>query len=118
MINDFNLLLLAFKVKNNLIKNNVILTYVNEVHQHGTRQSLSGTFYVVTHDTKYGQADFYRRGLIKFNELQIELKVYEPFPLLNLMSANTCMSNLLMKTNKNHFEICTESLYSCLELLT
>ena len=81
MINDFNLLLLAFKVKNNLIKNNVILTYVNEVHQHGTRQSLSGTFYVVTHDTKYGQADFYRRGLIKFNELPDRIKRLRTLPL-------------------------------------
>ena len=50
------------------------LTYVNEIHEHGTRHSLSETFYVITHETKYGEADFFRRGLIKFNELPDNIK--------------------------------------------
>lgn len=74
LVNDYHLLLLAFKVKHNLIKNNISLNYVSNVHAHGTRHSLSGNFYVVSHQTNYGAADFYRRGLIKYNELPDVLK--------------------------------------------
>ena len=74
VMNDFNLLILAFKIKHNLIKNNVALTFVENIHNHGTRHSLSGNFYVVGHETQYGLADFYRRGLIKYNELPDEIK--------------------------------------------
>jgi hypothetical protein len=72
LINDFHLLVLAFKIKHNMIKNNVTLQYVRDIHNYGTRQS--NNFYVYTHETRYGEADFYKRGLIKFNELRDNLK--------------------------------------------
>ena len=72
VISEFYLLLLAFKVKNNMIKNNVVLQYVENIHRYGTRQSHS--FYVFMHETRFGIADFYKRGLIKFNELTHDLR--------------------------------------------
>lgn len=74
VVNDYCLLVLAFKIKHNLIKNNVTIQYVCELHSHGTRHSLSDNFYVLRHESKYGIADFYRRGLIMFNELPDSLK--------------------------------------------
>jgi Reverse transcriptase (RNA-dependent DNA polymerase) len=74
VISDYNLLILAFKIKNGLIKNNVALNYVRDIHSRGTRHSLSENFYVVTPKSKFGQADFYRRGLIKYNELHDDVK--------------------------------------------
>ena len=56
------------------IKNNIALRYISDIHSHGTRQSLSGNFYVIGFKTKYGDADFYRRGLIRYNELNSDLK--------------------------------------------
>lgn len=81
VINDYNLLILAFKIRNNLIKNNVVLRFVNEIHSQGTRSSLGGHFYVVPYETSYGKADFYRRGLIRFNELPSDLKNIRTLPL-------------------------------------
>lgn len=81
VVNDFSLLILAFKIKNNLIKNNVTLHYVREVHNYGTRTSLSDNFYVVRHESKYGMADFYRRGLIMFNELPDSIKRFSRLSL-------------------------------------
>jgi hypothetical protein len=72
LINEFYLLLVAFKIKHNLIKNNVAISYVNEVHNYNTRRR--GDFYVYSYNSKYGYADFYRRGLIRYNELPSELK--------------------------------------------
>lgn len=72
VMNDYFLLVLAFKIKNNLVKNNIAVQYVNDVHRYGTRQV--GNFYVVNSDTRFFAADFYRRGLIKFNEMNDSLK--------------------------------------------
>ena len=58
VINDFHLLVLAFKVKHNMVKNNVALHYVQNIHQFGTRQSKK--FYVYTHESRFGLADFKR----------------------------------------------------------
>jgi hypothetical protein len=71
-INEYHLLINAFKIKHNLIKNNVAIRYVNEVHNYNTRRR--GDFYVYNFTSRYGYADFYRRGLIKYNELPHELK--------------------------------------------
>lgn len=73
-VNNLHLLVLAFKIKHGMIKNNIVLRYVNEIHTRGTRFSLSDNFYVLAYETAYGHADFYRRGLIKFNELPDTLK--------------------------------------------
>jgi hypothetical protein len=72
LINDLHLTLTAYKIKHNLIKNNVAIRYVNEVHSYNTRRR--GDFYVFNFQSRYGYADFYRRGLIKYNELPSELK--------------------------------------------
>ncbi|CRK87125.1 CLUMA_CG000913, isoform A [Clunio marinus] len=72
VLNDYHLLILAFKIKNNLLKNNIEINYVNEIHRYGTRQV--GNFHIIKYETRYGKADFYRRGLIKFNEMPNELK--------------------------------------------
>jgi hypothetical protein len=72
LINDLYLLLIAFKIKHNLIKNNIAIQYVNEVHDYNTRRR--GDFYVYSFRSRYGYADFYRRGLIRFNELPHEIK--------------------------------------------
>jgi hypothetical protein len=71
---DFNLLILAFKIKYGLVKNNVAVHYVRDIHRYDTRQR--GDFYVYSVETKYGHADFYRRGLIKFNELPSSIKSF------------------------------------------
>lgn len=72
VVNDFHLLILAFKINHGLIKNNVALTYVSDIHNYGTRQRQN--FYVYSHESRYGKADFYKRGLIKYNELDGEIK--------------------------------------------
>lgn len=72
VVNDFHLLVLAFKINHGLIKNNVALTYVNDIHNYGTRQR--NNFYIYSHESRYGQADFYKRGLIKYNELDSNVK--------------------------------------------
>jgi hypothetical protein len=71
-VSELHLLVTAFKIKNNMIKNNVAITYVSEVHQYDTRRR--GDFYVYGYESRYGAADFYRRGLIKFNELPSNFK--------------------------------------------
>lgn len=81
VVNEFCLLVLAFKIKHNLIKNNITLQYVRDIHSHGTRHSLSDNFYVLRHESKYGIADFYRRGLILYNELPDEVKRYSRLSL-------------------------------------
>lgn len=72
VISEFNILIIAFKIKHNIIKNNIVLRYVGDIHEYGTRQI--NNFYVYTHQSSYGDADFYRRGLIKFNELSDRFK--------------------------------------------
>lgn len=72
VMNDYHLLIIAFKIRNNLLKNNIELKYINEIHSHGTRRV--GNFHVVKYETRYGLADFYRRGLIKFNEMPESIK--------------------------------------------
>jgi dimeric dUTPase (all-alpha-NTP-PPase superfamily) len=76
---DYNLLILAFKIKNNLIKNNVVIQYVEDIHRYNTRQR--GDFYVYSYQTRYGYADFYKRGLIKYNELPSSIKCFHSLSL-------------------------------------
>lgn len=79
VLNDYNLLILAFKIRHNLITNNVTTRYVNEIHNYGTRQR--NNFHIIRFETNYGYADFYRRGLIKYNELNDDLKRFRTLGL-------------------------------------
>lgn len=78
-LNDYNLLVLAFKIRHNLITNNITTRYVNEIHNYGTRQV--NNFHIIRYETNYGYADFYRRGLIKYNELSDDLKRFRTLGL-------------------------------------
>jgi hypothetical protein len=88
---DLNLLTLAFKIKNGLIKNNVVIQYVGDIHTHDTRQR--GDFYVYTHETRYGFADFYKRGLIKFNELPSTVKLFRSLSIFKTRLREYLYSN-------------------------
>ena len=71
-MNEFNLLLLAFKITNNLLRNNVDLRRTSDVHNHNTRQS--SHFYVDNYQTSFGHANFFTRGIIAYNNLEPALK--------------------------------------------
>lgn len=71
-MNQYNLLLLAFKITNNQLRNNVELRRVGDVHQHNTRQSTH--FYVDNFQTSFGHANFFTRGMIAYNNLEPALK--------------------------------------------
>jgi hypothetical protein len=72
LLNELQLVIIAFKIKHNLIKNNVAIKYVNQIHNYNTRRR--GDFVIYNHESKFGKADFFRRGLIKFNELPMIFK--------------------------------------------
>ena len=82
VINDYHLLILAFKIKHNLIKHNSIIQYVNEVHSYNTRQT--GNFYVTAYETRYGCANFYHRGLTKYNQLSDSVKKFHTIKIFKL----------------------------------
>ena len=44
-----------------------VIHYVRDIHERSTRRQ--SDFYVYPYESKYGAADFYRRGSIKYNEL-------------------------------------------------
>jgi hypothetical protein len=71
-LNDYHLLVLAFKIKHNLIKNNVAIQFISDIHRYNTRQR--NNFYVYSFETNFGKHDFYRRGLLAYNELNDYLK--------------------------------------------
>jgi Reverse transcriptase (RNA-dependent DNA polymerase) len=66
-LNEYNLLLLAFKISHNLLVNNVELRIVSEVHRYETRQR--NHFYVENFQTRFGFANFFTRGMIAYNNL-------------------------------------------------
>lgn len=72
VMNEYNLLLLAFKITNNLLRNNVELQLVSEVHEYNTRQR--NNFYISHYQTSFGFANFFTRGMIAFNNLEPSLK--------------------------------------------
>ena len=49
-----------------------VIHYVRDIHERSTRRQ--SDFYVYPYESKYGAADFYRRGLIKYNELGDDLR--------------------------------------------
>lgn len=71
VMNDYNLILMAFKINHNLLRNNVEIRRVNEVHQYQTRQT--NHFYIERYETNFGFSNFFKRGLIKYNQLDANL---------------------------------------------
>lgn len=74
-LNEYLLLILAFKLKFNLIKNEVEIKKINDIHQRNTRRGTD--FYVQPYKTKFGLADFFCRGLLKFNELPDDMRKFK-----------------------------------------
>ena len=71
-LNTYNMLILAFKISHNLLTNNVELRLVSDLHDHQTRQR--NNFYVENYQTRFGFANFFTRGLLIYNSLDIRLK--------------------------------------------
>ena len=72
VMNEYNLLVLAFKIHHNLIRNNVETPRISEVHNYGTRQR--DHFYVQATATRFGLSNFFKRGLTAFNNLENRIK--------------------------------------------
>jgi hypothetical protein len=72
VMNRYSLILLAFKITHNLIRNNVELRLISEIHNYRTRQQ--NHYYVQNYQTSFGLANFFTRGLIAYNELDNQLK--------------------------------------------
>jgi hypothetical protein len=72
VMNDYNLILFAFKITHNLLRNNVELRLVSDIHRYPTRQQTH--FYVENFQTSFGLANFFTRGLIAYNNLDRSLK--------------------------------------------
>lgn len=66
-MNQYNLLLLAFRISHNLLRNNEELKKVGDIHNHNTRQR--NQYYVETYETSFGFDNFFTRGLIAYNNL-------------------------------------------------
>jgi hypothetical protein len=71
-LNEYNNLLLAFKISKNLLVNNTDLTLVGDRRSYNTRQN--NHFYVENYRTRFGFANFFTRGLIAYNSLDARLK--------------------------------------------
>lgn len=71
-LNQYNLLLLAFKITHDLLVNNVELKLISQVHSYNTRQR--NHFYVEKSHTRYGFSNFFTRGLIAYNNLETRIK--------------------------------------------
>jgi hypothetical protein len=55
------------------LRNNIPIRYVRDIHNYNTRQT--NYFYINNYQTdSYDFENFYRRGLIKFNELNSTLQ--------------------------------------------
>ena len=61
MIYSYELLVFVYKISNNLLKNNIELTIVNQVHSYSTRQR--NHFYILTNRTVKASRNVYIRGL-------------------------------------------------------
>ncbi|CRK98463.1 CLUMA_CG011820, isoform A [Clunio marinus] len=63
VMNDYHLLIIAFKIRNNLLKNNIELKYINEIHSHGTRRV--GNFHVVKNHVR--AVALFKAGVLQKN---------------------------------------------------
>ena len=69
---EYHTILLLFKMKHGLCKNNFPFLYMNQVHSHQTRNSAN--FAIPSHNTVQGSNNFFIRGPIEFNGLSNSLK--------------------------------------------
>jgi hypothetical protein len=65
--------LMAFKIKHNLIHTNVNIKFNRDMHQFETRNRHD--FFVERYATNMGYADFFTRGLIEYNNLKTRNKI-------------------------------------------
>lgn len=68
----YNMMIHIYKVRNNLIKTNVVLFNVSDVHSHNTRQQNS--IFVNCPRTQYGWKNLFYQGIIMYNSLPNEMK--------------------------------------------
>ena len=71
-LNQYNTLMLAFKLSNNFLLNNVELRLVSDLHDYQTRQR--NHFYVENYRTRFGYANFFSHGLLAYNNLNAPLR--------------------------------------------
>ena len=71
-LNEYNMLILAFKISHNLLINNVELRLVSDIHNYQTRQQ--NHFYVENYQTRFGFANFFTRGLLLYNDLDVRFR--------------------------------------------
>ena len=73
LICKYNMLIHIYKTQNNLIKTNVVLFNVSDVHSHNTRQQHS--IFVNCPRTQYGLKNLFYKGTTMYNSLPNELKL-------------------------------------------
>lgn len=97
LMNQYNLILLAFKIKHNMIRNNVDLKQVSDIHHYATRQREH--FYVQNYETNYGLSDFFTRGLLAYNNLDPYLKSIHSIGMFKRELKNDLLDNYLSLEN-------------------
>jgi Reverse transcriptase (RNA-dependent DNA polymerase) len=73
-IREYNLLLTIYKIKNQMLKSCAIFEQISDIHEHSTRSSANANFYVNHARTNLGQNNIFFIGLVKFNQLPLEIK--------------------------------------------
>lgn len=91
VIVDYLLIMLAFKIKQQLIKCNNKIATVKNISNRDTRRNED--FYVSNYETNFGYANFFCRGLIKYNSIDDHLKKYKTLRIFS----NRLKENLLDK---------------------
>ena len=79
ILNKYQLLLMAFKIKNGIMHHSVDVKYNNEIHQYPTRSRED--FHVTRNGSQLGRSNFFHRGLIEFNNLKFCNKVIRSLSL-------------------------------------
>lgn len=75
VLNDYEILLCIFKIKNNLLKCVRNLTLINNLHDYPTRSN--SDFFINTIQSKHGFNNVFHRGPILFNSLPDNIKKQE-----------------------------------------
>lgn len=71
-LNDYQSLINVFKIKHNMIKNNINMDQGHNKHSHSTRRK--SDFYLQKPNTRKMETDFYFKAFKLFNELSTEIK--------------------------------------------
>jgi hypothetical protein len=85
------IVLLMYKIENNLIKCNIQLQTNSDIHMHFTRNARN--IHLLQVHSKTGQQSIIHRGTIFYNSLNLEMKMQD------LKTFNTMVKNLLLETN-------------------